>query len=356
MRADGLTVWIDPDITAHDDAGRARFVIHGRASRHLEGVSAAVPDDAFGEARVISPRRFEIELDTHEMASVTFGVPLWITLDAVGAPHPRYVVEVRARTRIGAGSGERGIQLGSELTPVLVDDAVVYRGRVTLGEGIHDVRMSATIDGDVPLVDAGDGALRFDVSFDAAARAAAARLERLHLVGWRRAGMVWRRASVALSVSEVAITHLDPAVEWPADECEEPTRACLVSRGGISGDTSECGDAWRVTRCRHRLEGAEAELAPRFVDDLRAHLAAWYAVSGDDVRLAGGATLEQAQGSVALERVEELTDPEADPWAHDLGVTRVLSHPDVVFPGSDRWWMGAYDRASGELLDIYSFE
>src|SRR5690606_17569482 len=141
------------------------------------------------------------------------------------------------------------------------------------------------------------------------ARAAASYLERLHLVGWRRAGMVWRRASAALSISEVAITHLDPALTWPADRCDDETRACLVARGGIPGDTSACGDAWRVTRCRHEVGGAELDLASRFVDDLRAHLAAWYAVSGEDVRLAGGASLEEAQSAVTLERVEEILDP-----------------------------------------------
>lgn len=33
-----------------------------------------------------------------------------------------------------------------------------------------------------------------------------------------------------------------------------------------------------------------------------------------------------------------------------------MAHPDVVFPGSDRVWFGAYDRESGELVEIQDFE
>jgi hypothetical protein len=48
-------------------------------------------------------------------------------------------------------------------------------------------------------------------------------------------------------------------------------------------------------------------------------------------------------------------DPEEDPFAHDFALVEVWRHPDVVWPGSDIVWHGAYDRASGELLEVYDF-
>ena len=41
------------------------------------------------------------------------------------------------------------------------------------------------------------------------------------------------------------------------------------------------------------------------------------------------------------------SDPEEDPHGHDLSKFIVFRHPDVVFPGSDIAWFGAYDRATG---------
>lgn len=93
----------------------------------------------------------------------------------------------------------------------------------------------------------------------------------------------------------------------------------------------------------------------RFVRDLREHLAAWYVPHGADVRGSGGNTLAQAQAAVMESKVTELTDPEEDPEANDLTKVRVLRHPDIVWPGSDIVWHGAYDKATGRKLLVYDF-
>lgn len=69
----------------------------------------------------------------------------------------------------------------------------------------------------------------------------------------------------------------------------------------------------------------------------------------------GANDLAGARAAVQSSLVEEVTDVEEDPFAHDFGTTIVFRHPDVVYPGSDIVWFGAYDRATGGLLEVYDF-
>lgn len=95
--------------------------------------------------------------------------------------------------------------------------------------------------------------------------------------------------------------------------------------------------------------------ATRFASDLTIALVDWYAAHGDDVAQMGGNTLPQAQAAVSVELVDEVTDPDEDPYAYDPAVFQVFRHPDVVFPGSDIVWFGAYRRDTGALVEIYDF-
>lgn len=99
----------------------------------------------------------------------------------------------------------------------------------------------------------------------------------------------------------------------------------------------------------------DQDLVEEFVQDLREHLVAHYMQFGDDIAMAGGNTLAEAQSAVTPVLVSELVDPGEDPYGHDFTKFRVLSHPDVVFVGSDNVWFGAYDRDTGVLVEIYSF-
>lgn len=99
----------------------------------------------------------------------------------------------------------------------------------------------------------------------------------------------------------------------------------------------------------------DQDLVEEFVADLREHLVAHYMQYGDDIAMAGGNTLAEAQNAVTPVLVVELVDASEDPFAHDFAEFRVLSHPDVVFVGSDTVWFGAYARDTGALVEIYSF-
>ncbi len=109
-----------------------------------------------------------------------------------------------------------------------------------------------------------------------------------------------------------------------------------------------------------KVAAADAVPAPSlddvFVGDLTRHLTEWYAVHGADVAASGGNDLEGARAAVSADLVEQITQSEDDPFDYDLATTDLLAHPDVAFPGSDAVWFGAYDKATGELIEIVSFE
>lgn len=96
--------------------------------------------------------------------------------------------------------------------------------------------------------------------------------------------------------------------------------------------------------------------ADRFVTDLGAALHDWYTTHGADVAAAGGEPLVDALLAVDVGQVDEVRDPSDTPFGDDLSTTAVFRHPDVVFPGSDRAWFGAYRLSDGSNLYVADFE
>ncbi len=93
----------------------------------------------------------------------------------------------------------------------------------------------------------------------------------------------------------------------------------------------------------------------RFVEDLRAELADWYVVHEADVANSGAQTLEDAQAAVTVDTVLDVPGEQEDPFGYDLSTHTVYAHPDVVWPGSDIVWFGAYLNSDGSLVEIVSF-
>ncbi|MEE2829399.1 MAG: hypothetical protein VX498_09435, partial [Myxococcota bacterium] len=94
----------------------------------------------------------------------------------------------------------------------------------------------------------------------------------------------------------------------------------------------------------------------QFVADVADFLVDYYDGLEDDIVDLGGSCLEEAQEALDPGLVTELNDSDEDPYSHDFESVRVLSHPDVIFPGSDAVLFAAYHRASGTLVEVYSFE
>lgn len=106
------------------------------------------------------------------------------------------------------------------------------------------------------------------------------------------------------------------------------------------------------------LVALEAEAVPPtavseqvFADDLCDALVDYYADYGDEIAAMGGSSLAEAQALVSADYVWEA---EEDPYAHDPADVLVYAHPDRAFPGSDTLWFGAYERSTGDLIEVYA--
>jgi len=72
-KATGITVWVDPVAHPIVRFGQPAWVIKGRASKNLESVFSFSSDDEFGEALVVSPRKFEMYVDAPQLEQLLKG-------------------------------------------------------------------------------------------------------------------------------------------------------------------------------------------------------------------------------------------------------------------------------------------
>lgn len=92
-----------------------------------------------------------------------------------------------------------------------------------------------------------------------------------------------------------------------------------------------------------------------FTADLRDALVEVYDEVGSDIEAMGGRSLQEAIQAVNPQSAWLIQDPEDEPYGYDFGTTTVFGHIDPIFVDADTIWFGAYDRSSGQLIEIYSF-
>ncbi len=165
-----------------------------------------------------------------------------------------------------------------------------------------------------------------------------------------------RDVHMTVEISALGVTSADPTEAWPAPVCEELVRGCIQDLGR-DADLEPCGSVAEVGACLDELPQPEdIEASKRtFANGLRHALLDFYAAHEAEVVASGGNPRTEALRLVDTADVEEVTDPDEDPSGHDLNDYLVLTHPDVVFVGSDTVWFGVIDRTSGELVDVFDF-
>lgn len=245
VRAGDLTLWTQPSLAPETRSGQRVWVLRGRTSRNLVSISSWVPDDAFGHARVLSKRTFEVTLDDgHELNSILSGLPLFLDVEvATGTPR-HHAAALWIEARLDRFTGSRAIWLDRALPPVHVggDEPLRYRNRaiVSGAQGSLAVRTPA---GAAPVVTAlADGAFTIDFTYDELAGALGA--DRARSV-WD-AGTVQKRAGIGVAVSALGLSNLDGATAWPHEPCLPEVWACMQAAGA---DPSACGTYRQVQHC-----------------------------------------------------------------------------------------------------------
>jgi hypothetical protein len=351
VRTGVTTLWVDKLVKVGEANGQPTLTVSARTSRNLASVSSWVPDDAFGEAAIVGPRSFTVTFTGgHEINTMLSDLPIFVDIQTKTGTPNRYTARLRLASRLAHFSGSTAIKVSSVLSPVYVRDDVSplrYRGTATATASAFAVLGGESSD---PTVTAtGGNGWQFDWTYDHLALSAFPSGDSVTFEATTSSSIKQKKADFEMRVLSLGMTTKDASSVWPTPDCKAAVKSCIQATPG--DDLGACGTYREVQRCMYATDPD----ATTFASDLTWHLVSWYAAHGADVAAAGGNTLEQAQAAVSSSLVEEITDPEGDPNAHDLSTTIVFSHPDVAYPGSDIRWFGAYDRGSGELLEIYDF-
>jgi hypothetical protein len=355
VKADGITLWLDPVAYPTERFGQPAWRLEGRASKNLERVFSFSSDDEFGEAIQTSARKFDVFVDAGQLEHLLAGYRLLLDVDAATGARRKYFASIRLAAKLERAHGTSRVVTRKTFTPFVFGEQVRFRNRVGLAEGWSSPVIT-TDEGVAPVAMAGAGREHLaDWDGPALLAVAADRESEIHVDAQKGATHAVRSASVDIAVTSFQITTDMPLEHWPDPSCDDATLDCLRALPAGTEDRSSCGDAIEVRPCLWRLDEVVAASPQVFSGDLRRHLVGWYADHGADVAASGGNTLEQAQALVDVSKVSMIDDPEGDPEAHDLGRFVVFSHPDMVWPGSDIVWFGAYDRATGVVSSIYDF-
>ena len=314
VRIDGMTLWVDTFARVEGEGDERVYVIDGRASRNLASVHSWVPDDAFGQAEVVSARSFEVRLTSgHEQNTLLSGMPIFVDLTSTTGEPAHAAIWLSPRATRFAGSYK--LYVHTAIEPVWSGGELSYRGQVTVPAGWQT---SATVAGSsAPAVFSLDARhAGIDYTFDQVSRAMVG--TPITITAGDGDEVVQKAVGLSPRAVRIGLTRRDPREVWPPAQADGP-----------SGET--------------------------MAGDLRDWLIVHYQNHGADIVASGGNDLAAAQAAVDPAAFEELADPEEDPHGHDFADVRVYRHPDVIFPGSDLVWFVVYERSSGTFLEAYDF-
>lgn len=273
-----FTVWLDPTVVRETRRGKEAWVLRGRTSKNLTDVHTWIFDDAFGTAKVLSPRTFEVVVSGgQEINSMLSGLRLFLSFDATGEKESITAAVTLAATFSSPESPSR-LWINETVRPIWVD-GLRYRGRVR-GEDLAKITATAA-DGTRLAVNRRAGSATtwdLDMSFSRLHAAAAGVGGEVLFEAESLTGRSYvKRATLSVVVDGFGLTRLPAEDVWGADgACDSGVQACLRDLSLTEKDTEACGNYRDVTPCNIRAALPTLGVAP---DDRSALDAALNAVS-----------------------------------------------------------------------------
>lgn len=260
----GMTVWLRTSATQELRDDRAVWIVRGRTSVNLESAFSYVPDDGFGEAKVLSPRTFEVALQSvysGELNTLLSGFPLFVRLVQPGGKNAtlRFVLEPRFVDITGSAQ----LWLTAALKPIYVNDAgLTYRGKLRAAS-------LGTVTGAKVSTRAGtQDEWNLDFTYDAVVAAASGSGVEVMV------GDQTKHANLKLAVAGLEIDRTEDAYErWPTLTCTAAVQACLNAAGAQAPDYEACGSYRQVDRCNVPSRLPQLGLAPEDPSKIKAVLA-----------------------------------------------------------------------------------
>jgi hypothetical protein len=345
----GMTVWFDTTAVPEWRYEQTVWVLKGRGSKNLNSTFSFASDDEFGEALITSARKFDVVVDMASMAHLLEGNRIYVEMTTKSGATTRYFTSLQMVPRFARFSGSSQISLQETMSPIWLGEQIVWRGKASTANGLHGFAVQATDAVTEGVVSAGKGR-RFDWTWANLMLASDPPFDLVRFTSTSAAGPVTKDAGIDLVVTDLQLSESIPVQDF---SCRPEVRSCLQALPAGTLDTSSCGAGVAVKACWWEIPHQPS--ASKFAVDLSSYLGGWYGEHAQDVASSGGSPLMQAQAGVHVAQVTAITDPADDPEGHDLTKFAVFAHPDVVFPGSDTVWFGAYDRQTGQLTRVYDF-
>lgn len=237
--------------TFEERDGVRALIIRGTANRYLKSVFSFVPDDAFGQANIISERRLEVVIhEGHELNTVLSGLPLFVSVETFTGSPTQYTARVEVSTRFYDFWGSSAIWVDEVVQPFYAvngTDNIVYRGSAD----VLASDLAVTAPDGAPAVSPVDAdSHRLDWSYAALHDAIDPHTERVTFTATQPDGTTASKsARLVARVIGLALTSGDPYQVWPTPACEPGVYACVQSQPAGTTDFAACGSYRQVQRC-----------------------------------------------------------------------------------------------------------
>lgn len=239
--------------------GSSVLVIAGSANRNLENVFSFVPDDGFGQASLVTQRKFELVLaEGYEINTILSGLPILMSVQtSTGTPNS-FVAQIQIAPSFGHFTGSTKIFVKAPIRPVFVKDQannLRYRGDAKVTGGALGLVVSTDNGGDPSVRTIDSDEFDFDWTFDAWRLAADPGDQPVRFVADRATGAdLVKKAKIDVLVSGLAITTDDPYEVWHED-CDMDVWHCFHDAPADQVDFGECGSYREVKRCEYFTPG-----------------------------------------------------------------------------------------------------
>lgn len=232
--------------------GQAYWRATGSSSKNLDNIFSFVFDDAFGEATLLTKRKFEVLIPEggSEMNTILAGHALYLQINpSIGATS--YTGRMITGPALTDFDGTTALTIDRLIRPVYVEDGVtnlLYRGTATTKTVYDDLAITSDADAD-PVVHRGSPkSFMFDWTFQGVYTAA----HDPGLTFTLSRGQLTRtkEAEIEIGLRSLALTVLDPYDTWGGRTCDPNVLACIQQKPVGTTDFGDCGVYYDVQICK----------------------------------------------------------------------------------------------------------
>ncbi|CAN5495712.1 hypothetical protein BH09MYX1_BH09MYX1_18350 [soil metagenome] len=246
-RATTFTLTFSTPARVETRSGGKVVILSGRSSRNIASMFSYVPDDAFGEVVLKSPRTFDVILrEGHELNTMLSGMPLRLGIDTATGTPTHFEAALHFGATFGALAGDSHLRV-SEVVPVLVGadaETLVYRASITT----TITPQSITVAGATTTK---RSARKYDADFDYGALFATASASTPVSFVAQYASPATTTAKPILGLRALGLTVKTIDEAWPIT-CAAAVKSCIARITKASGtDFGECARARDVETCKN---------------------------------------------------------------------------------------------------------